>query len=201
MKHPPKGSAKHSLQRQFLSPFPQEHKTKWKWKACKEKNNNIYAEVWYLIDRDYRKCDILLKFGPLKQTDKVSLSDCLWKCVLSTARVSKHPSQVCVEGSLRRQIVSIKAMGGSCENLIQADKERRVGEKILGLSSPVLPHSLSLYLAVVNLLKICGQKFSATQVDGPTTNPQTHNRAGTIVTQAGGQQKSRTEQFSRGIMR
>lgn len=72
-------------------------------------------------------------------------------------------------------------MGGSCENLIQADKERLVGEKILGFSSPVLPHSLSLCLAVVNLLKICGQKFSATQVDGPTTNPQTrahHRQAG-----------------------
>lgn len=94
--------------------------------------------------------------------------------------------------------MSIKAMGGSCENLIQADKEKRVGEKILGLSSPVLPHSLSLYLTVVNLLKICGQKFSATQVDGPTTNPQT---PGTIDMQAGRQQKSRTEQFSRGIMR
>lgn len=95
--------------------------------------------------------------------------------------------------------MSIKAMGGSCENLIQADKERRVGEKILGLSSPVLPHSLSLYLAVVNLLKICGQKFSATQVDG--YRQPANARTGTIDTQAGGQQKSRTEQFSRGIMR
>lgn len=60
------------------------------------------------------------------------------------------------------------------------------GEKNHSLYSPLLPHSLSPYLAVVNLLKICGQKFSATQVDGPTTNPQTHTYAGSIGGRAGG---------------
>lgn len=85
-----------------------------------------------------------------------------------------HPSLVCLEESLRRQTLSIKAMGGSCKNLIQADKESRVGEKILAFFSLLLPHSLSLYLAAVNLLKICGHKFNATQVDGPTTKTQIH---------------------------
>lgn len=92
-------------------------------------------------------------------------------------------------------------MGGSCENLIQADKERLVGEKILPFILLCFLIPSPFYLAVVNLLKICGQEFSATQVDGPTTNPQIHTYTGTIDTQAGGQQRSRTEQFSRGIMR
>lgn len=65
--------------------------------------------------------------------------------------------------------MSIKALGGSCENLIRADKESQVGEKILPFLSPLPPHSLSLYLAAVNLLKICGHKFNATQVDGAAT--------------------------------
>lgn len=134
---------------------------------------------------------------------KLQLTDeRLCKCGSSAACVSVHPSRARLQWSLRRQIVSIKATGGSCENLIRADKERRVGEKKnQTFYSPLLPHSRSPYLAVVNLLKICGQKFSATQVDGPTTNPQIHTYAGSIGRQAGGRQEGRTEQFSRGIMR
>lgn len=133
------------------------------------------------------------------------VSVCVCACAPSTSHASPlHPSRVCLEESLRRQTLSIKAMGGSCKNLIQADKESRVGGENLTLYSLVLPHSLSLYLAVVNLLKICGHKFNATQVDRPTTNTQMHARAHTHTRHihAGGwAAESRTEQFSRGIMR
>lgn len=52
----------------------------------------------------------------------------------------------------------------------------------LTLYSLVHPYSLSLYLAVVNLLKIYGHKFIATQVDRPTTNTQTHTHTRTPYT-------------------
>lgn len=85
---------------------------------------------------------------------------------------SLHPSQVQLEESLRRQTLSIKATGGSCKNLIQADKEKRAREKISPfiLFCSLIP--LSLYMAVVNLLKICGHKFNTTQVDRPTASTQ-----------------------------
>lgn len=70
-----------------------------------------------------------------------------------------------------------KSHGWQLRELNPCRQRKASGEKILGLYSPVLPRSLSLYLAVVNLLKICGQKFSTTQVDGPTTNPQTRTQA------------------------
>lgn len=67
-----------------------------------------------------------------------------------------------------------KSHGWQLQELNPSRQREPSGGENLTLYSLVLPHSLSLYLAAVNLLKICGHKFNATQVDGPTTNTQIH---------------------------
>lgn len=127
------------------------------------------------------------------------MSVCVCACTTST---SLFASLTSMSGRISKETNTVhKSHGWQLQELNPSRQRKPSGGENLTLYSPVLPHSLSLYLAVVNLLKICGHKFNATQVDGPTTNTQIHTYTHTIYTQAGGQQKSRTEQFSRGIMR
>lgn len=67
-----------------------------------------------------------------------------------------------------------KSHGWQLQELNPNRQREPSGGENLTLYSLVRPHSFSLYLAAVNLLKICGHKFNAMQVDGPTTN--THTR-------------------------
>lgn len=79
----------------------------------------LYAWMCYIATYIYWLCH------------KLKISEFVCASALSTTHGSLHPSQVSMEGSLRRQTVSIKSMGGNSKNLIQADKESRAGEKIL----------------------------------------------------------------------
>lgn len=116
--------------------------------------------------------------------------------------VSLRLSQVWLEESLRRQTLSIKAMGGSCKNLIQADKESRVGEKISPfiLLCSLIPSPYT-WLWLIFLKSAVTSSMPRRWTDPPLTHRYTHILARAVYMQAGGQQKSRTEQFSRGIMR
>ena len=127
---------------------------------------------------------------------------CVCACAPSTSHASLHNSQVCLQESLRRQTLSIKAMGGSCKNLIQADKESRVGEKILPfiLLCSLIPSPYT-WLWLIFLKSAVTSSMPRRWTDPPLTLIHTHTDTHAIYKQAGGQQKSRTEQFSRGIMR
>jgi len=134
----------------------------------------------------------------VKKQEATSVSESLWACAPSTSHTSLHPYLVCLEESPRRQTLSIKATGGSCKNLIQADKESRVGEKISAfilLRSPI--PSPYTWLWLIFLKSAVTSSMPRRWTDPPLRRTHTH----AIYRQAGGQQKSRTEQFSSGIMR
>ena len=135
-----------------------------------------------------------------RQAKGVSEYFCVCKRSVHIPCVFPSPSQVCLEESLRGQTLSIKAMGGSCKNLIQADKESRVGEKILPfiLLCSLIPSPYT-WLCLIFLKSAVTSSMPRRWMDPPPTHKYTHTNG--IYTQAGGQQKSRTEQFSRGIMR
>lgn len=97
-----------------------------------------------------------------------------------------HPSQICLEESLRRHTLSIKAMGGSCKNLIQADKENRVGEKILPflLLRSLIP-SLYTWLWLICLKSAVTSSTARRWTDPPLTHKHTDTHSHSY-TQTGG---------------
>ena len=105
---------------------------------------------------------------------------CVGACTPSTSHESLHPDQVCLEESLRRQTLSIKATGGSCTNLIHADKDGRVGEKI---SPFILLCSLILspytWLQLIFLKSVVTSSMPCRWTDPPLTHKHTHTHTHT----------------------
>lgn len=100
------------------------------------------------------------------------MSVCVCSCTPSTSNASPKYAW---PGRISKETNTVhKSHGWQLQELNPGRQREPSGGENLTLYSLVHPHSLSLYLAVVNLLKICGHKFNATQVDRPTTNTEIH---------------------------
>ncbi len=113
------------------------------------------------------------------QTEKRgSVNLWVFVCVHALRKHPMHlciPSKVCLEEPLRRQTLSIKAMGGSCKNLIQADKESRVGEKTLPfiLLCSLIPSPYT-WLWLIFLKSAVTSSMPRRWTDPPLTHKYTH---------------------------
>lgn len=110
------------------------------------------------------------------------VSKCLYVCMRSIHIPCVFASLLSMPGGISKETNTVhKSHGWQLQELNPSrQREPSRGEKILPffLLCSLIPFPYT-WLRLI-FLKICGHKFNATQVDGPTTNTQIHTHTGYI---------------------